>query len=80
MSSDLLDCLLIEVSGVSHQTWDVVCMLQAVEDFLLEAHLRPLLELGSETLSLRVDILHPAMMSLSSAVLGLLTFLNIVIL
>ena len=70
MSANLLDDILIEVTGVAHEAaGDVVGVLEAVEDVIDHRRLRALAELGLSDLGLLVKVLHPAVV-LSSQVLG----------
>lgn len=70
VSANLLDDILIEVTGVAHEAaGDVVGVLEAVEDVIDHRRLRALAELGLSDLGLLVEILHPAVV-LSSQVLG----------
>lgn len=67
VSSDLLDGFFIEVTGVAHQTWDIVCVPKTLVDLLLKAYLASLLELGLHRLLL-VDILYPAVVGLCTSI------------
>jgi hypothetical protein len=68
--ANLLDGLLIEVTGVAHEaTGNVVSVLEATEDVIDHRGLGALAELGLSDLSLLVKVLHPAVV-LRSQVLG----------
>lgn len=64
--ANLLDHILVEVTGVAQESGHVICMLQSIVDHILERELASLLELGAGTLALEMDVLYPAMMASSS--------------
>lgn len=70
--ADLLNHILVEVTSIAHQAWDVVGVLETLEDLLLEACLISLLELCLVILISEVHFLHPAMMGLSVCICDML--------
>lgn len=63
MPPDLLDDVLVKVTRVAQQPTNYVeRVLQTAEDIGGDRDLRPLAELGSPGLRLKVDLLDPVMM------------------
>lgn len=60
MPADLLEGLIVKVTGVAHQAADnVVCVLQTLKDIGGHRELGALAELHAVILSLGVNALHP---------------------
>lgn len=63
MSSDLFNNRVIEMARVTQEiAGDIVGMLEALKDIGCNRELRSLSKLGSLSLAVEVDVLHPAVM------------------